>query len=51
MKKTSKIGMILLAIWLVLKGLIPLLNIHIANLDLLMAILAVATGILIFLDR
>jgi hypothetical protein len=51
MKRTSKIGQILLAIWLILNGLIPLLNIHITNLGLLMGLLAIAAGVLILLDR
>ena len=51
MKMTSNIGMLLLAIWLILSGLIPLLSISFSGLGMVMAILAIAAGILIVVGR
>lgn len=51
MKVTSNIGMLLLAVWLILSGLIPLLSISFSGLGMVMAILAIAAGILIVVGR
>ncbi len=51
MKVTRNIGMLLLAIWLILTGLIPLLNFSFSGLGTLMAALAIAAGILIIIGR
>ncbi len=51
MKTTRSIGLLLLAIWLILQGLIPLLHFSFAGLSVVMAILAIAAGILILLGR
>ena len=51
MKVTRNIGMLLLAAWLVLTGLIPLLNLSFAGLGTVMAILAIAAGVLIVVGR
>jgi hypothetical protein len=51
MKLTKNIGMILLSIWLILTGLIALLNFSFAGLPIIMAILAIAAGIFILLNR
>jgi hypothetical protein len=51
MKMTSNIGMLLLAVWLILTGLIPLLSISFSGLGMVMAILAIAAGILIAIGR
>jgi hypothetical protein len=51
MKLTKNLGMLLLAIWLILTGLIPLLSLSFSGLYILMAILAIAAGILIALGR
>lgn len=51
MKLTSNIGMLLLAVWLILTGLIPLLNLSFSGLGTVMAILAIAAGILIVVGR
>jgi hypothetical protein len=51
MKRNSKIGWILLGLWLIIRGLIVILQFHITNLDILLAILAVAAGVLIIMDR
>ena len=44
-------GMLLLAVWLILTGLIPLLSIHIAQSGTFMNILAVAAGALLLLGK
>ncbi len=49
MKISSNLGMILLAIWLILTGLLPLLRISFPGGDILLAILAIAAGVLILL--
>jgi hypothetical protein len=51
MRLTKNIGMILLAIWLILSGLIPLLNLSFSGLGMLMAILAIAAGVFIVIGR
>jgi hypothetical protein len=51
MKVTRNIGMLLLAIWLILTGVIPLLNFSFSGLGTLMAALAIAAGILIIIGR
>jgi len=51
MKLTSNIGMLLLAVWLIVTGLIPLLNFGFSGLGTVMAILAIAAGILIVVGR
>ena len=51
MRLTRNIGTLLLAIWLVLTGLVPLLNLSFSGLGTLMAVLAVAAGVLIAIGR
>ena len=51
MKMTRNIGMLLLALWLVLTGLIPLLSLSFSGLGIVMAVLAIAAGILIAIGR
>ncbi|HEY2146947.1 MAG TPA: hypothetical protein VGH32_03365 [Pirellulales bacterium] len=51
MKLPKNPGMLLLGIWLVLTGLIPLLNLSFSGLGLLMQILAIAAGAFILLGR
>ncbi len=51
MKLTRNLGMLLLGVWLVLSGLIPLLHLGFSGLGTLMAILAIAAGALILLGR
>lgn len=50
-KLTKNLGMLLLGIWLILSGLIPLLNLGFSGLGTIMAILAIAAGVLILLGR
>jgi hypothetical protein len=51
MKITGNVGMLLLAVWLILNGLERLLNFSFSGLGMLMAILAVAAGVLIVVGR
>ena len=46
------LGMILLAIWLILTGLLPLLNVRVSTtVNTVLAVLAIAAGLLILLRR
>jgi hypothetical protein len=46
------LGMILLGVWLILTGLLPLLNVRVSStVSMVLAILAIAAGILILLRR
>ena len=46
------LGMILLAIWLILTGLLPLLSIRVSTtVNTVLAVLAIAAGLLILLRR
>ena len=51
MRVIRNLGMLLLAAWLILTGLIPLLNLSFSGLGTVMAILAIAAGVLIVLGR
>jgi len=51
MKVTRNLGMLLLAAWLVMIGLIPLLNLSFSGLGTAMHILAIAAGVLIVVGR
>ena len=51
MKVTKNLGMLLLGIWLIVTGLIPLLNFSFSGLGTLMAIVALAAGALILVGR
>ena len=48
---TKNIGLLLLSIWLIVTGLISLLNFSFAGLPVIMAILAIAAGVFILLGR
>ena len=45
------IGLLLLAAWLILTGIIPLINLSFQGLNIVMAVLAIAAGVLIALGR
>ena len=46
------LGMVLLAIWLILTGLLPLLDVQISRtLNMVLAVLAIAAGLLILIRR
>lgn len=51
MKFTKNLGMSLLGIWLIMYGLIPLLNLSFSGLSTLMAVLAIAAGALLLVGR
>ena len=51
MKLTRNVGMLLLAAWLILTGLIPLLNLSFSELGTVMAVLAIASGALVAVGR
>jgi hypothetical protein len=51
MQFTKNIGMSLLAVWLIVDGLIGLLSLSFQGLGMLMAILALAAGVLILAGR
>jgi len=51
MNLTKNLGMLLLGIWLIVTGLIPLLNLSFSGLGTLMAVLAIAAGALILVGR
>jgi hypothetical protein len=48
---TKNIGLLLLAIWLVLTGLIALFSLSFTGLGMIMGLLAIAAGIFIFMGR
>ena len=51
MKLTNKIGVLLLAIWLILNGLSVLLEFSFRGMPIVMAILAIIAGALLALER
>ncbi len=51
MSLTKNIGMLLLAVWLILTGAIPLLNLGFSGMGLVMQVLAIAAGVLILIGR
>lgn len=51
MRVTKNLGMLLLGIWLILSGLIPVLGLSFSGLGIIMAILAIAAGVLILIGR
>jgi len=50
-KMFKSLGMLLLGIWLILTGLIPLLKLNFSGFPAIMEILAIAAGVLILLGR
>ncbi len=51
MRLSKRLGFVLLAIWLIVTGLIPLFHFTFSGLDTIMAILAIAAGVLILFER
>ena len=51
MKLTRSLGMLLLGIWLILTGLLQVVSIAIPAIGSLLALLAIAAGVLILLGR
>ncbi len=50
-RRNSKLGGLMLGIYLILTGLIPLVNLHFSGLSVIMALLAIVTGVLFLMDR
>jgi hypothetical protein len=48
---TKNLGMLLLAIWLIITGVLPFVQIQFANMGSILAVLAIAAGVLILLER
>ena len=48
---TKNLGMLFMGIWLILSGLIPLINLSFSGLGVIMQILAIAAGVLILTGR
>ena len=51
LKFKGNLGLLLLGIWLILTGLVSLLNFNFPALGIVLAILAVAAGVLLLLNR
>ena len=51
MRLTKTLGMLLLGIWLIVTGLLKVTTIPIPSIGTIMAILAIASGVLILLGR
>ena len=51
MKFTKSLGMLLLGIWLILTGLLPLVNFSFSGIGTVMALLAIVAGALILIGR
>jgi hypothetical protein len=51
MRPARNLGILLLAAWLILTGLIPLLNFSFSGLSTVMAFLAIAAGVFLVVGR
>ena len=51
MKINRNLGMLLLAVWLILEGLVSLLGLSFSGIGLLLGILALAAGVAILLGK
>lgn len=51
MKLTKNLGMILLAVWLIATGVLSLASISSAAITIILAVLAIAAGILILIGK
>jgi len=51
MKIPKNLGLLVLAVWLIATGLIPLLRISFSGLPTVMAVLAIAAGVLVLIGR
>ncbi|MGC9357529.1 MAG: hypothetical protein ACP5GX_06680 [Anaerolineae bacterium] len=49
MKLSRRLGIILLAIWLILQALLPLIGFSFSGLDTVLAILAIAAGVILLI--
>lgn len=48
---SARIGMILLGVWLVAKGLLALVNVGVQGISVILNVLAIAAGVLILLEE
>ena len=51
MRVTRNLGMLLLGIWLILSGLLPMLHLGLGELGIALQLLAIVAGVLILLGR
>jgi hypothetical protein len=51
MKLPKNLGMLLLGIWLIVTGLLQVVSIHIPAIGPILALLAIAAGVLVLLGR
>ena len=51
MKMNKNLGMLLLSVWLILTGLLQVVSIPIPSIDIILAVLAIAAGLLIIQSR
>jgi hypothetical protein len=51
LRLTKNLGLVLLGIWLIVTGLIALLHFNFQGLYVIMAILAIASGVLVLIGR
>jgi hypothetical protein len=51
MKAAKNLGLLLLGIWLVVSGLISILSLSFSGMHILMAVLALAAGVLLIVGR
>lgn len=51
LRRIKSWGFVLLAIWLILTGVFSLLNVHFTGEPEIMALLAIAAGVLLLLER
>jgi hypothetical protein len=49
--KAKGLGTLLLAIWLIASGVITILNLSFTGMNIIMAVIAIAAGVLIILRR
>ncbi|MBN1439808.1 MAG: hypothetical protein JW929_10395 [Anaerolineales bacterium] len=49
--RARNLGMFLLAVWLIATGLISILNLSFTGMDIVMAVVAIAAGVLILIRR
>jgi uncharacterized membrane protein HdeD (DUF308 family) len=47
----KNLGLLLLGVWLLLTGLISIINLHFAGLPVLMGVLAIVAGVLLIIKR
>lgn len=51
MRLPKNLGMVLLAIWLIVTGLLVVVKIPIPSIEIILAVVAIAAGVLILLGR